>query len=245
MIVWRADRFGLSQLHQLRGRVGRAARRGQVLLLTEPKTAIRPATLKRLRTLEALDRLGAGFAISARDLDMRGAGDLMGDDQAGHMKLIGVDLYQHLLGSALKAARGEAVDRWTPELSLGLAGSLPESWIPEVELRLNLYIRLARTATPEVLDALAEEVEDRFGTLPAEARTVFAVARIGLLAAAAGIERIVAGPAAIALTPRSGVTIVADGLEAKGDRLLLREPTEANEARLDRIVDLLASLTDE
>jgi len=110
MIVWRADRFGLSQLHQLRGRVGRGGRRGQVLLVTEPGATIAAATLKRLRTLQAFDRLGAGFAISARDLDMRGAGDLLGDTQAGHMKLIGVDLYQHLLGLALRAARGEAVD---------------------------------------------------------------------------------------------------------------------------------------
>ncbi|WP_156679891.1 helicase-related protein [Sphingomonas profundi] len=244
MIVWRADRFGLSQLHQLRGRVGRAARRGQVLLLTDPADAIKPATLKRLRTLEALDRLGAGFAISARDLDMRGAGDLLGDEQAGHMKLIGVDLYQHLLGQALRAARGEAADRWTPGLSLGLAGSLPEAWIPEVELRLNLYVRLARAATPAALDALEEEMEDRFGTLPAEARTLMAIARIRLLAAAAMIDRVVAGPAAIALTPRSGFAGATDGLEAKGDRLLLRTETDANEARLAQVATLLEGMGD-
>ncbi|WP_231635639.1 helicase-related protein [Novosphingobium sp. ST904] len=99
MIIWRADRFGLAQLHQLRGRVGRGNRRGQVVLLTESENAIGPRTLKRLRTLAAFDRLGAGFEISAQDLDMRGAGDLLGEDQAGHMKLIGVDLYQHMLGA--------------------------------------------------------------------------------------------------------------------------------------------------
>ena len=138
MIVWRADRFGLSQLHQLRGRVGRGSRRGQVLLLTDPDDDDRATrTLKRLRTLEAFDRLGAGFAISARDLDMRGAGDLLGETQAGHMKLIGVDLYQHLLEAALRAARGEAVERWTPELHLGVAGRLPDGWIPEAELRVS------------------------------------------------------------------------------------------------------------
>ncbi len=244
MIVWRADRFGLSQLHQLRGRVGRAARRGQVLLLTEPATAIKPATLKRLRTLEALDRLGAGFAISARDLDMRGAGDLLGDEQAGHMKLIGIDLYQHLLGQALRAARGEAVDRWTPELSLGIAGSLPEAWIPEVELRLNLYVRLARITAADALDALAEEMEDRFGPPPAEARTLLAVARIRLLAVAACIQKIVAGPAAIALTPHAGFSADTAGLEAKGDRLLLREATEADEARLARVAELLETMAE-
>ncbi len=97
MIVWRADRFGLAQLHQLRGRVGRGSRRGQILLITDDQKDVGERTLKRLRTLQAFDRLGAGFAISTRDLDMRGAGDLIGDAQAGHMKLIGVSLYQHLL----------------------------------------------------------------------------------------------------------------------------------------------------
>ena len=110
MIVWRADRFGLAQLHQLRGRVGRGNRRGQVILLTGSDDKIGERTLKRLRTLATFDRLGAGFDISARDLDMRGAGDLLGDDQAGHMRLIGTELYQHLLGNALRQARGETVE---------------------------------------------------------------------------------------------------------------------------------------
>ncbi len=244
MLVWRADRFGLSQLHQLRGRVGRAARRGHVLLLTDPEATIKPATLKRLRTLEALDRLGAGFAISARDLDMRGAGDLLGDEQAGHMKLIGVDLYQNLLGQALRAARGEMVDRVTPELSLGVSGCLPEAWIPEIELRLNLYIRIARATTPEALDALVEEMADRFGAPPPEVDILFATARIRLLAESAGLAKIVAGPAAIAFTPRKGVAIAMDELEPKGDRLLLREATEADGDRLDRVTAILEAISE-
>ncbi|MDB5663383.1 MAG: box helicase, partial [Sphingomonas bacterium] len=146
------------QLHQLRGRVGRGRVRGQILLTTAADLEIAPATLKRLRTLEALDRLGAGFAISARDLDQRGAGDLLGEEQAGHVKLIGVGLYQHLLGAALAAARGETVERWTPELNLGVSGSLPEAWIPEPEVRINLYARLARAASIAELEALAEEI---------------------------------------------------------------------------------------
>ncbi len=108
MIVWRADQLGLAQLHQLRGRVGRGNRRGHILLTTEPGPRSSEATRKRLRTLESLDRLGAGFAISARDLDIRGAGDLVGDAQSGHMKLIGIDLYQHLLERAVREARGES-----------------------------------------------------------------------------------------------------------------------------------------
>ncbi|WP_174280611.1 DEAD/DEAH box helicase, partial [Sphingomonas bacterium] len=166
MIVWRADRFGLSQLHQLRGRVGRGGRRGQVLLITDPDHPIAERTVQRLRTLEAFDRLGAGFAIAARDLDMRGAGDLVGDEQAGHMKLIGVDLYQFLLANALRAARGEDTERWTPELHLDATGSLPAAWIGEDELRVSLYSRLARLDTTDALDAFADELADRFGQPP-------------------------------------------------------------------------------
>jgi len=244
MIVWRADRFGLSQLHQLRGRVGRGRVRGQIMLLTDPDAQIAPATLKRLRTLEALDRLGAGFAISARDLDQRGAGDLLGEEQAGHVKLIGVGLYQHLLGYALQAARGEAVERWTPELNLGVTGSLPETWIPEPEVRINLYARLARAGSSEEIEALAEEIEDRFGTPPAEVRTLLALARLRQLACVALISRIDAGPAAIALTPRPNFAgdIVAAGLTEKKGRLLLAEKSEADEARLETVANLLDRL---
>jgi transcription-repair coupling factor (superfamily II helicase) len=144
MLVWRPDRFGLAQLHQLRGRVGRGRARGIAYLLTDPAETVAPATRKRLATLETLDRLGAGFAISARDLDLRGAGDLLGEEQAGHVKLIGADLYQHLLGRALRLARGEASgDESPPVLNLGVAGRIPEDYVPEPEVRINLYARLA------------------------------------------------------------------------------------------------------
>ncbi|MBB3695726.1 helicase-related protein [Sphingomonas sp. BK580] len=247
MVIWRADRFGLSQLHQLRGRVGRGTRRGHVLLVTDPEHEIAPRTLKRLRTLEAFDRLGAGFAISARDLDMRGAGDLLGDTQAGHMKLIGIDLYQQLLEGALRRARGEEVERWTPELQLELGGRLPESWIRDEEIRVTIYARLARIDEGEALDALEEELEDRFGALPEEARTLLAVARLRVDASAAGIAAVAAGPAAIALTPRPGVEIdaAAHGLEAKERRLLLRERIDSPRERLERAGALLRELAGE
>ena len=244
IVIWRADRFGLSQLHQLRGRVGRGSRRGQVLLLTAPDTEIAPRTLKRLRTLEAFDRLGAGFAIAARDLDMRGAGDLLGEAQAGHMKLIGIDLYQHLLEAALRAARGEKVERWTPILNLGIEGRLPADWIPEEELRVTLYARIGRLADAPALDAFEAELEDRFGAIPDEARTLLIVARIRVDAHAAGIARIDAGPAAIALTPRREATLdaAAAGLTEAGDRLLLTERIEESAERLARVAGLLETL---
>lgn len=244
MIVWRADRFGLSQLHQLRGRVGRGGRRGQVLLTTEPDAKIAEATLKRLRTLQAFDRLGAGFEISARDLDLRGAGDLVGEAQAGHMKLIGVDLYQFLLEAALRAARGEPVERWTPELSLELTGGLPEAYIPNVEVRLGLYARLARLSDEAELEAFAAELEDRFGPPPPEAETLIAIARIRRLAADAMIAKVDAGPAAIALTPRAGFAADAGkaGLAEKNGRLILAERIDDPRDRLARVEALLGAL---
>ena len=245
MVVTHADRFGLSQLHQLRGRVGRGGRRGQILLLTEQGQAIADATLKRLRTLEAFDRLGAGFAIAARDLDLRGAGDLLGEEQAGHMKLIGIDLYQHLLGHALRAARGQAVDIWTPELNLGLAGRLPGDWIPEIDVRLSLYGRLARVSETSTLDAFEAELEDRFGAVPDPARALLQLTRLRLLALAAGVEKVDAGPAAIALTPkgRQDLPSVA-GLAEKNGRWLLAERIDDERARVARVEEVLGELVE-
>ncbi|MFC7537372.1 TRCF domain-containing protein [Sphingomonas sp. GCM10030256] len=242
MIVWRADRFGLSQLHQLRGRVGRGARRGQIYLLTEPDAQIAPRTLTRLNTLQAFDRLGAGFAISARDLDMRGAGDLLSDEQSGHMKLIGVDLYQHLLHAALREARGEQVDEWSPVLNLGAGGLLPAEWIPEEETRVDLYIRLARIKEVAALEAFEEELADRFGELPEDAQRLLAIARVRVLARSAGIEKVDAGPAAIALTPRGPLPKVPAEVEEKNGRLLLRGALDDPLGRLVRTEALLGDL---
>ena len=247
MVVWRADRFGLAQLHQLRGRVGRGSRRGQVLLLTDGAAKLADRTMTRLRALQAFDQLGAGFAISGRDLEMRGAGDLLGDTQAGHMKLIGVELYQHLLEAALRSARGEGVDRWTPELNLGTAGSLPEDWIPEVEIRMTLYCRLARVTLQRELDDLEDELEDRFGPLPEAAGSLVALSRVRCLARLARVAKVDAGPAAIALTPRPDFAGdgASFGLVTKGERLLLQAPDDDRVARLDQVQSLLEGLAHE
>lgn len=244
MIVWRADRFGLSQLHQLRGRVGRGSRRGQILLLTEPASDIAPRTLARLNTLAAFDRLGAGFAISARDLDMRGAGDLLGDEQAGHAKLIGVDLYQHLMERAIARARGEVAEDWTPELNIGLPGVLPEAWIPDLDLRITLHARLARIADIAGLESFEEELVDRFGELPDEARTLLGAARLRVLARLAGVARVDAGPAAIALTPRRGAAkaLKAAGLVQSDDRFLSKGDYTQADVRLAKAEEILESV---
>nr|USU34227.1 DEAD/DEAH box helicase [Methylobacterium sp. OTU13CASTA1] len=230
MLVWEAERFGLAQLHQLRGRVGRGQRRGVAYLLSRPEKPLTPATEKRLRTLEALDRLGAGFAISARDLDLRGAGDLVGENQAGHVKLIGLGLYQHLLQLALRAAKGETAEDWTPEIRLGLTGSVPADYVPEPELRLSLYTRLLRLRSLEEVEALRGEVEDRFGPLPAAVDDLFTLARLRVGCCALGIARLSGGPQGLAADLHADAPAllvpVADDLMRKDRRVLLRRGSE-------------------
>lgn len=245
MIIWRSDRFGLAQLHQLRGRVGRGNRRGQILLTTEPGVTLSDATRKRLRTLESLDRLGAGFAISARDLDIRGAGDLVGDAQSGHMKLIGIDLYQHLLERAVREARGETLQRWTPVINAGVGGRFPPDWIPETDTRLSLYLRLARLTSRAELDAFEDELIDRFGEEPPEAAMLLRMANARVLARQADIARIDAGPGAIAFTPRGklGRRVAQAGLRESNGRFLLEKPIPSPVDRLTRIEKTLRILT--
>ncbi|GEP09770.1 helicase-related protein [Methylobacterium gnaphalii] len=213
MLVWRPEKFGLSQLHQLRGRVGRGQRRAAFYLLSDGSKPLTKQGEKRLRTLEALDRLGAGFAISARDLDLRGAGDLVGEDQAGHVRLIGLGLYQHLLDGALKTARGEPSDDWRPEIRLGLSGRIPESYVPEPELRLSLYTRLARLRGREEVEALRDEIEDRFGPLPESTEQLVTIAGLRTRCIALGITCLSGGPQGVA----------ADILPGVLDRLALPE----------------------
>jgi transcription-repair coupling factor (superfamily II helicase) len=244
MIIWRSDRFGLAQLHQLRGRVGRGNRRGQILLTTEPGVTLSDATRKRLRTLESLDRLGAGFAISARDLDIRGAGDLVGDAQSGHMKLIGIDLYQHLLERAVREASGETLQRWTPVINAGVSGRFPPDWIPETDTRLSLYLRLARLTSRAELDAFEDELIDRFGEEPPEARTLLRMANARVLARQAEIARIDAGPEAIAFTPRGklGRRPAQAGLRERNGRFMLEKPIASSVDRIAHIEKTLRAL---
>ncbi|GGC56577.1 transcription-repair-coupling factor [Siccirubricoccus deserti] len=246
MLVWRADRFGLSQLHQLRGRVGRGRERGAIYLLTDPAVRLAAATDRRLRTLEALDRVGAGFAISARDLDLRGAGDLLGDAQAGHLKLVGIELYRHLLDRALAVARGEAPpEAWSPAVALGVDAYVPTDHVPEEAQRVEVHARLARLLRdgdmPGV-EALEDELEDRFGPPPEPLRGLFALARISVRCRRLGIARIEVGPSAAAATLRQPPAETPPGLELRNGRLLQRRETTDAAQRVAAAEALLAAL---
>ncbi len=199
MVVYRPDRFGLAQLHQLRGRVGRGSRRGTVLLAIEPGAELTEAAEQRLATLERLTALGSGFDISARDLDLRGAGELLGEEQAGHLQLIGVSLYRRTLERALKTARGEeAGDDWRCELNIGIAGTIPADHVPEPELRLELAVALDRAEDETALTRLRTEITDRFGPIPPALDASFRLAALRLRATTLGVRRLDAGPKAVA-----------------------------------------------
>jgi len=243
MLVWDAARFGLAQLHQLRGRVGRGQRRGVVYLLSDPAAPPNPAAEQRLRALEAMDRLGAGFAISARDLDLRGAGDLVGEDQAGHAKLVGLGLYRHLLELALMQAKGQPAEDWTPDLVLGLAATIPDSYVPEPEIRLDLYTRVLRLRDAEAIEALAAEVEDRFGAPPEPVAALFALGRLRATCRQLGIARLNGGPQGIAAEFRPGCRpgpmAAADDLVLKENRIVLRRACGDATRRAESAAELL------
>ena len=249
MLVTRADLFGLAQLHQLRGRVGRGRAQGIAYLFYAAEGELREATRARLSTLEAFDRLGSGLAISARDLELRGAGDLIGDEQAGHLKTIGTALYQRLLDRAVRVAKGELEGpEWTPELNLGFSGAIPEVYVPDATIRINLYARLARLGSGDEVEDFAEELEDRFGPLPADAEALLDFGRIQALTRAAGVVRLDAGPKAVALTMRAGAPVeeIAEftGLTVSGDRLIWRGDVPAGHARARPIIAILKTMID-
>jgi transcription-repair coupling factor (superfamily II helicase) len=208
LIVHRADMFGLAQLHQIRGRIGRSKARAFAYLTTDP---IRPLSLsaeRRLQVLQSLDNLGAGFQLASHDLDQRGGGNLLGDEQSGHIREVGVELYQQMLEDAVAELRAngesEAPDRgWSPAINVGAAVLIPEDYVPDLNVRLSLYRRLADAERTEEREALAAELIDRFGPLPDEAKQLLRIVGIKANCKTACIERIDIGPKGAVLTLRN------------------------------------------
>ncbi len=201
IIIDRADRFGLAQIHQLRGRVGRSHHRAYAYLITPPRKAMTADAVKRLEALESLEELGAGFTLATHDLEIRGAGELLGDEQSGQIQEIGYTLYMELLEravAALKSGKHADLERPLdagPEVELHLPALIPEDYVPDVHLRLVLYKRIAGTESREDLDELKVELIDRFGPLPQQAQSLFRTTQIKLRAAQLGIRKIDAGAA--------------------------------------------------
>lgn len=201
MVVHRADMFGLAQLYQIRGRVGRAKTRAYAYLTTKPRAKLTDTAQKRLRVLGSLDTLGAGFTLASQDLDIRGAGNLLGEEQSGNMRDVGYELYQSMLEEAIaKIKSGEAEgltdsdDQWAPQINLGVPVLIPEHYVPDLDLRLGLYRRLSGLSTKVELEGFAAELIDRFGKLPKEVNTLMLVVRIKAMCKRAGIAKLDGGP---------------------------------------------------
>ncbi|KIC37579.1 transcription-repair coupling factor [Leisingera sp. ANG-M7] len=201
MVVHRADMFGLSQLYQIRGRVGRSKTRAYAYLTTKPRQRLTPAAEKRLRVLGSLDTLGAGFTLASQDLDIRGAGNLLGEEQSGQMRDVGYELYQSMLEEAIaKIKAGEmeglsdADEQWAPQINLGVPVLIPEEYVPDLDVRLGLYRRLSSLSTKVELEGFAAELIDRFGKLPKEVNTLMLVVRIKAMCKRAGIAKMDGGP---------------------------------------------------
>ncbi len=206
LIVHRADMFGLAQLYQLRGRVGRAKLRAYALLTLPAQKQITPQAERRLKVLQSLDTLGAGFQLASHDLDIRGAGNLLGDEQSGHIKEVGFELYQQMLEEAvtsLKAGITEPVaDRWSPQITIGTPVLIPEDYVADLPVRLGLYRRLAELEDEREIDALGAEMTDRFGPLPPEVEHLLQIVAIKALCRRANVEKIDAGPKGAVLSFR-------------------------------------------
>lgn len=201
MVIHRADMFGLAQLYQIRGRVGRSKVRADAYLTTKPRMKLTQTAEKRLRVLGSLDTLGAGFTLASQDLDIRGAGNLLGEEQSGQMRDVGYELYQSMLEEAIaKIKSGELEglsgddDQWAPQINLGVPVLIPEDYVPDLDVRLGLYRRLSSLSSKVELEGFAAELIDRFGKLPREVNTLLLVVRIKSMCKRAGIAKLDGGP---------------------------------------------------
>jgi transcription-repair coupling factor (superfamily II helicase) len=216
LIVHRADMFGLAQIYQLRGRVGRSKLRAYALLTLPAKRKITPQAERRLKVLQSLDTLGAGFQLASHDLDIRGAGNLLGDEQSGHIKEVGYELYQEMLEEAvmsLKAGLGAPLaEKWSPQITIGTAVLIPEEYVTDLPVRLALYRRLAEIEDDRDIEAFAAELVDRFGPLPQEVEYLLQIVAIKSLCRRANVEKIEVGPKGAVLAFRDNIFSNPEGL---------------------------------
>lgn len=200
MIIHRADMFGLAQLYQIRGRIGRSKVRAYAYLTYQPNVILNPNAQKRLEVMETLDTLGSGFQLASHDMDIRGAGNLLGDAQSGHIREIGVELYQQMLEEAVAAAKAGITDieevsqDWSPQINIGASMLIPESYVEDLAVRMSLYRRLNELDERQEIDGFAAEMIDRFGDLPDEVENLLEILEIKQRCKRAGVSNIDAGP---------------------------------------------------
>ena len=261
MIVHRADMFGLAQLYQLRGRIGRSKTRAYAYFTTPPGKKLTDAADRRLKVLQSLDTLGAGFSLASHDLDIRGAGNLLGDEQSGHIREVGFELYQSMLEDAVQSLRGGDIngtgeEQWSPQIALGTAVLIPETYVSDLQLRLGLYRRLSTLDKRADIDTFGAELADRFGPVPEEVGALLDVMEIKALCRTASIQQIDAGPKGATLAFRKGGFANPEGLvryitQHKANiklqpdqRLLVRGDWTDTDVRMKAVRDLATALAD-
>jgi transcription-repair coupling factor (superfamily II helicase) len=218
LIVHRADMFGLSQLYQLRGRVGRSKTRAYALFTLPEARKITPQAERRLKVLQSLDTLGAGFQLASHDLDIRGAGNLLGEEQSGHIKEVGFELYQQMLEEAVQSLKAgitaPVADRWSPQITIGTPVLIPEDYVADLPVRLGLYRRLSEIEDEREIDSFGAEMADRFGPLPEEVNHLLQVVAIKALSRQANVEKVDAGPKGAVFSFRDNSFANPEGLVA-------------------------------
>lgn len=220
IIVHRSDLFGLAQLYQIRGRVGRSKVRAFAYLTWNPQTQLSATSIKRLEVIGMLDSLGSGFQLASHDMDIRGAGNLLGEQQSGHIREVGVELYQQMLEEAVAAARAgvSAGDEtpidigWSPQINVGVSVLIPENYVQDLNVRMSLYRRLATFADQEEVEAFAAELIDRFGPVPPEVENLLQLTEIKALCRRAGIESLEAGPKGVVVAFRNNTPPNPEGV---------------------------------
>jgi transcription-repair coupling factor (superfamily II helicase) len=206
IIIYKSDMFGLAQLYQMRGRVGRSKTRAYAYFTISLKRIPSKTAMKRLEVIQNIDALGAGFSVASHDMDIRGFGNMLGDEQSGQVREVGIELYQDMLREAIENAKAslkneeEENERWNPSINLGIAVLIPEEYVADIELRLGLYKRIANLETNEDLEQIAAEMIDRFGPLPKEVSNLLDIMKIKQQCIKAGIDKIDVGPKGIILS---------------------------------------------
>jgi transcription-repair coupling factor (superfamily II helicase) len=210
LIVHRSDMFGLAQLYQLRGRVGRSKTRAYALMTTPSGRALNTNAERRLQVLQSLDSLGAGFTLASHDLDIRGGGNLLGEEQSGNIREVGFELYQNMLEEAVAQMRaGEAVaegdSQWSPQINIGTSVLIPEDYVGDLQVRLGLYRRLADFTTQDEVDAFGAELHDRFGKAPEDVQHLLQIVSIKILCRLANVQAVDAGAKGASIALRNGI----------------------------------------
>ncbi len=258
LIVHRADMFGLAQLYQLRGRVGRSKTRAYALFTVPANKTLTTTAERRLKVLQSLETLGAGFQLASHDLDIRGAGNLLGEEQSGHIKEVGFELYQQMLEEAVAQLKDGGVaageEQWSPQINIGTPVLIPDNYVADLQLRLQLYRRLGDVAEAEEIDAFGAELIDRFGPLPEEVQHLLKIVYIKGLCRKANVEKVDAGPKGIVISFRNAefanpaglVSYIAEqGVLAKirpDQKVVLTRDWEKTDSRLKGTATILTKL---